>query len=272
VKGLVGLFVSPHLDDAALSCGGVMAAIDRHGGRAVQMSVFTADEPAAESLSPLAMELHRRWGLSRVVAARRQEDLHAAAILGSASVHLGFHEAIYRSDGEPPGQPRCRSYGDLFSAPTDGDRLLADKIGGELRKHIQAQHPTFIYCPAGIGQQIDHVIVRMAAEQAVAEVGAGGFLLYEEMPYSTKSRGAPALRALQETAIPVTWELTEEDWERKLAAIRAYRSQLPTLWRDRDWCWALEEHAQAVTNGKLGERTWVAEAGLAPTGTNDGVR
>lgn len=272
MKGTVGLFVSPHLDDVALSCGGMMAAIDRHGGRAVQMSVFTADEPRAELLSPLALELHSRWGLSRVGTARRQEDLHAAAILGSTPVHLGFHEGIYRSDGEPPGQPRCRSYQDLFSPPTARDRLLADKIGSELRKHIQAQHPTFIYCPAGIGQQIDHVIVRMAVEQAVAEIGAGGLLLYEEMPYSTKSRGAPALRALQKTAIPVTWELTEEDWERKLASIRTYRSQLPTLWRDRDWRSALEEHARAVTNSKLGERTWAAEAGLPPAGPRDEAR
>ena len=276
VKGVVGLFVSPHLDDAALSCGGVMAAIDRQGGRAVQMSVFTADEPVAGSLSPLAKELHRKWGLSKVVADRRQEDLRAAAVLGSDLICLGFHEAIYRSDGEPIGEPtrrhRCLSYQDLFSPPTAGDLLLAEKICGELREYIRAQRPSFIFGPVGIGQHVDHVIVRMALQQAVAETGAGGLLLYEEMPYASESWNAPSLRALRKTALPMTWELTGEDWERKLTSIQAYRSQLPTLWRDRDWRSALEDHARAVANGKLGERTWVTGVGPSVSGTWDRTR
>lgn len=232
------------------------------------MSVFTADEPVAGSLSPLAIELHREWGLSRVVADRRQEDLRAAAVLGSNPVHLGFHEAIYRSDGGPTRQHRCRSYQDLFSPPTAGDRLLANKICGGLREYIHAQHPSFIFCPAGIGQHVDHVIVRMAVEQAVSEVGTGGLLLYEEMPYASESWNAPSLRALREMALPVTWELTGRDWERKLASIQAYRSQLPTLWRDRYWRSALEEHARAVANGKFAERTWVTGAKPSSSGTH----
>jgi LmbE family N-acetylglucosaminyl deacetylase len=251
----VMMFVSPHLDDAVLSCGGLISSIVRHGGRAVVVSVFTGDAPSASSLGPLAVELHRRWGLAEVGVARRREDLHALSLLGAEAVHLGFHEVIYRRDRH--GAARCQVLTDLFSAPTEDDQALTREVSGELLRLIEQLRPWGICAPAGVGDHVDHLLTRTAVAQAIEQAGIHGLLWYEEMPYASTECGAPSLKALLHTAVPLIAELAERDWQQKLAAIRSYESQLPSLWRDQDWCVALGAHSHAIGRGGLVERLWL---------------
>ncbi|KAB2956573.1 MAG: PIG-L family deacetylase, partial [Thermoanaerobaculia bacterium] len=53
------LVLSPHLDDAVLSCGGRIADEVARGRDVLVVTVFTADEPA-EPPSRLAADLRRR--------------------------------------------------------------------------------------------------------------------------------------------------------------------------------------------------------------------
>ena len=50
----VHLFVSPHLDDVALSCGGYVRYLTRAGELVIVLTVFSADPPAGTALSWLA--------------------------------------------------------------------------------------------------------------------------------------------------------------------------------------------------------------------------
>ena len=54
------IFLSPHYDDAALSCGGIIWEAVRRGA---QVSIWTvcAATPPTGQLSPFAEELHARW-------------------------------------------------------------------------------------------------------------------------------------------------------------------------------------------------------------------
>ena len=92
------LYLSPHLDDAVLSVGGLLATQLRAAERAVVATICTADPATGEALSPLAIELHRQWGgPTRPCERRRQKEIRACRVLGGAELcHLGLRDAIYR--------------------------------------------------------------------------------------------------------------------------------------------------------------------------------
>jgi len=57
------VFLSPHLDDAVLSCGGFIFELIQKGER-VEICTICAGDPPPGELSPLAEMLHQRWGVT----------------------------------------------------------------------------------------------------------------------------------------------------------------------------------------------------------------
>src|SRR4051812_28342816 len=100
--------LSPHLDDAVLSVGGLLWLLKDHFEVEV-ITVFTADPP--EEMSPLATTLAGRSGL-RIYADRRVEDERALATLGVGHRHLGFDDAIHRTSSQ--GRWLADDMADLF--------------------------------------------------------------------------------------------------------------------------------------------------------------
>src|SRR6185295_1884137 len=100
---LTQIYLSPHLDDAVFSCGGMIHRHIRAGGRVVVVTVCTGDPPPG-LLSDFAESLHERWQAqakapaapAEVVRQRRNEDLDALAALGAQAVHLDVPDCIYR--------------------------------------------------------------------------------------------------------------------------------------------------------------------------------
>lgn len=83
------IVVSPHLDDAVLGCGGLLATCPD----SVVCTVF-AGEPA----SPLHTEWDEASGFANAheaVRARRREDEHALALCGAAPLWLDFLDGQY---------------------------------------------------------------------------------------------------------------------------------------------------------------------------------
>jgi len=127
------VYLSPHLDDAVLSCGGLIAAQVRLGHPVLILTVCAGDPPAGE-LTPLARVLHERWqtGL-QTAAVRRAEDLAACARLGAAARHLDLPDCIYRRSPKT-GFPVISANEDLF-APIHPDEIplvaaLAERLRG----------------------------------------------------------------------------------------------------------------------------------------------
>src|SRR3954454_9837392 len=78
------IFLSPHYDDVALSCGGTVARLAENGQTPVIVTIF-AGAILDELLTEFATWKHARWGIEHVddVQAQRQaEDLAAGAMLG----------------------------------------------------------------------------------------------------------------------------------------------------------------------------------------------
>jgi LmbE family N-acetylglucosaminyl deacetylase len=84
------LVLSPHLDDAALSCGASMARAVDEGWR-VAVVVFFAGRPAPGSLTPGAQAYHEQSGLGDdAMDARIGEDEAAMALLSAESRRHGL--------------------------------------------------------------------------------------------------------------------------------------------------------------------------------------
>src|SRR5512145_2891689 len=120
------IYLSPHLDDAVLSAGGLIYD-QTHSGIPVEIWTFMCGDPQlGDDISPFAQVQHFMWGFPSAEAAirgRREEDRNAAAILGAKAVHFDFLDCIYRrgEDGE-------WLYSDVFGPPHPDDSGIPTQI------------------------------------------------------------------------------------------------------------------------------------------------
>ena len=206
------LFLSPHLDDVAFSCGGLLAQLGDAGWRTVMATAFTATVLPATGFA-LACQTDK--GLDPAVdymALRREEDRAAAAILGVTELRwLGLPEAPHRGYHSAPA---------LFGGVRGGDdvwRELAPLIAA-LRQEFQ---PDLVLAPQGLGGHVDH----LQAIRAVGEApGPGALAFYRDTPYAIRNPQAlpsPMVGGLTQHIVEI-----EAGLDRKVAASCAYGSQI----------------------------------------------
>ncbi|HEY3342858.1 MAG TPA: PIG-L family deacetylase [Anaerolineae bacterium] len=245
------LFVSPHLDDIALSCGGIVHRLAHSGEQVIIATLCTADAPAGQLLSPSAQHEHWQWQLgAQPYQFRRQEDERMAALLGAQPVHLGLLDAIYRHDGE--GAPLYE--GKQFMAgqvhPWDWAHQLPAVLAA-LQGVLDAHHPQRVFCPLTAGGHVDHIIARRAVEQLC---DARTLAYYEDYPYAQKDAAALArLLSQGQDWRPMLIQLSEEEILTRIAAINCYQSQLFAVFGDASTMPARVREYIAFTGG---ERYW----------------
>ena len=240
------IYLSPHLDDAALSCGGQIYE-QTQAGQSVLIVSVTAGDPASGNITPLADELHERWQLpADAVAARRSEDKAACAILGAEYAHWDFLDCIYRRH-PVSGEPLYATEEHIFGQFHPAEMALVDKVAGRMAR--LPRHRA-IYLPLTVGNHVDHQLVRLAAQ---SWQGRETSLYYEDFPYV---RSAGALEAVLDDR--TKWRqqispLSPAALEARIGAIACYHSQIEILFGDLV---QLREQvvAQAIATG--GERFW----------------
>lgn len=242
------LYLSPHLDDAALSCGGQIAQATRRGARVLIVTVMAGDPPVDAENDYIA-SLHARWELDRDAAAqRRAEDLAACALLGADALPLDVPDCIYRLD-PASGAPLYVSDADIFGDIHPAEALLVARIAGLLRGLPAA---TQVYAPLTVGHHVDHLLVRAAAEQ----VWGDALRYYEDYPYAQQPGKLDAVlgdaAGWRSTIIP----LNAADLDAKCDAISAFRSQLSTFFAGRA---DLEAQVKGFAGKVGGERVWGRE-------------
>lgn len=208
--------VSPHLDDAAFSAGGTLAHYAREGGEVTVVTCFTGNVAQPQGFA-LACQLDKGLGPEvDYLALRRHEDERACAVIGATPVHLPFLEAPHRGYDSAPA---------LFGARRADDDM-ADRLVPELARLVRGA--TLILGPLGIGDHVDHHIVREALER-VADPER--LYLWEDWPYLD--------RAERPSAEP-DWlvDLDRELIGERIAMCAAYESQLGFQFGGRE---AMEE-------------------------------
>lgn len=197
--------ISPHLDDAAFSVGGLLAARTRAGDRVTIVTCFTGNVAAPTGFA-LACQLDKGLGPEvDYMALRRAEDRAACAVIGAEAVHLPLLEAPHRGYASAP---------ELFAARRDDDAVLTP-LTAALAERIPTLAPDLLLGPMAIGNHVDHWLVRDA-------LGAIGLpvLLWEDWPYLTRAKD----RSIDQPA-HVHW-LSHADRAARTAMCAAYGSQL----------------------------------------------
>lgn len=211
------IYLSPHLDDAVLSAGGLIYEQTR-SGIPVEIWTFMCGFPPSEEISPFAELNHTLWGFAsaeETVRSRREEDRQAAALVGAQVAHFDFLDCIYRR-----GSNGDWLYSDISVAPHPEDADLPKQIAGAISARLEPDD--VLVCQLAVGSHVDHVLVRRAAELL------GRALLYDiDIPYLfiKPEELAPKSAGMRASLHPIT-ESGLQAWQE---AILEYKSQVPLL-------------------------------------------
>ncbi|MFN8498493.1 MAG: PIG-L family deacetylase [Anaerolineae bacterium] len=247
----IHIVVSPHMDDAVLSCGGIMAAKVARGER-VRVVNVCAGVPDYTRLSAYAERQHTKWGRpADPVGMRRAEDQAALAPLGVEVEYWGWYDAIYR---EADGRFLYTDHATTFGPVNPAERPLVATLAERLDSLREPQQDVVYYAPLGVGGHVDHRLARDAALDLVA--GGAAVLFYEDFPYVARWGGLD--EALAE--VPARWQPVWEpiDVDAKIAAIARYPSQLTAIFGGDDWPSVVRDYAESIApDGQdAWERLW----------------
>ena len=201
------------------------------------------------------------------MARRRLEDERYALFVEAGIVFLDLPDAVFRGyEGD------AQLFGDVRPGDAPPTELL--------RREIARLEPQRVYVPLGVGNHVDHVLVRRAAAALLGEPRAwqmtgpdwaSSVTFYEDFPYSYWQRfdASRGLEARYTAELPPTIGLTPEladigdVMEQKIQGIARYESQVTSLFGSRNaMAEAVRTQGAIVANaaGRPGaaERYWSA--------------
>jgi LmbE family N-acetylglucosaminyl deacetylase len=196
------LIVSPHLDDAVLGCGRLLA---QHPG-AIVLTVF-AGVPANAAVTTEWDTTSGFGDAGEAIAARREEDRRALEALGAVPHWLDYCDAQY---GQTP---------------------LCSAVASSLHRSLQGYDVDTVLGPLGLFHS-DHLLAAEALLEARRADRCGRrWLTYEDALYRRfDGLLQQRLAQLQQRGIQATpQELPQGSQQAKRRAVGRYRSQLRAL-------------------------------------------
>ncbi|MDV9188801.1 PIG-L family deacetylase [Streptomyces sp. SR27] len=233
-SGVPVLVLSPHLDDAVLSCGGLLGWAGRRAPVTVA-TLFTRAAPPPYTLS--ARQYLKQTGAEdaeSLFAERRTEDRRVLERLDVHWRHIGLVDGLFRRLPRPrPGTERLsRLLPELAHVyPTyrlhlargrvsryDDETLRA--VGATVDALLPGSTGGLVLAPLGVGGHADHVLVRTAAERCGRRV-----VYYSDFPYDQHAAPDPGFTG-RHRLVAHSWE---RGLDRKAELIRGYRTQADAL-------------------------------------------
>jgi LmbE family N-acetylglucosaminyl deacetylase len=255
------LFLSPHLDDAILSCGGVMHRLAQEGERVIIVTAMAGEPSDALPDSPVLKAIRVRWESGKdTFRARRTEDAQAAHSLKAQVYHLALLESAFR-------QTLCGA-GDWIALYPEHDSVFAFNEADDARPTLFETRLPFenvmtIYAPYGVDNHVDHQLVRDWALVLTGPAHAPALKFYEEYPHARNRSSVQRAQAFYHHSLPALnmeseiVRLSGDDLGAKLRAMSCYRSHLHVLWEDTAEMERLaREYMTIQGDGTPAERYW----------------
>ena len=230
-------FISPHLDDAVLSAGGLIAHLSKHTQVEV-VTVFTNASPRPYTFSiKMLLNQCEYIDADELFTDCRREDREACALVGAKPHHLGHTDALWRKIPSPHILRRILSHvlpEFLYVYPTYRmhvirggisryDKSLVETLGKELSAIVAERKDAIIFCPLALRSHIDHVLVR-----DVCLANFDNVFMWQDFPYNMKNGlGTKEISSLGKEAF--RWD-AEKDMKKKM--IESYVSQIHAMFPD----------------------------------------
>jgi len=216
------IYISPHLDDAVLSAGGLIHD-QVNAGMQVEIWTILCGFPPPGELSPFAQVLHYQWGIAsadELIRSRRAEDEKACHMVGAKPVYFDYLDCIYRR-----GKNDDWLYSYIFVPPHEDEADLSARIAESISARLEPTDQ--LVCQLGLGSHVDHVLVRRAVELLQRPL-----LYYTDIPYlfKTPEELSPNTAGMKANAYTVG-EAGLRSWQE---AIAAYESQISSLFDSPD--------------------------------------
>jgi LmbE family N-acetylglucosaminyl deacetylase len=213
---VTALVLSPHFDDAVLSCA---AWLEHHPGTVVA-TVCSGRPGRGVPADPAWDALAGFVDADHAAEARGAEDQEALGVVGAEQLRLGFLDGDYKAQvGRPHEETGVTGSFDVALAEALG-RLLDDLC------------PELVLFPLGLVHP-DHVATRRAAVGCLRARPDVPALAYLDLPYGL-AYGDVARRqigSLQAAGVDLSEPVRGKDGPAKARAAGSYRSQLPLLAR-----------------------------------------
>ncbi len=215
------IYLSPHFDDVALSCGGLVWEQTTHGDRADIWTICAGDPPPGP-LSTFAQSLHTRWQAeNNAPVQRKDEDTSACLRLGAGYRHFKVPDCIYRRHPQT-GEFMYASEAGLNGPLNPGDRGTIQDLALELRSALPAG--AIVVCPLAFGNHVDHQLTRRVAEQ----LGQTTWY-YADYPYVLRCH-AKVEQMLRSRWEYQTYSISPEGLTAWQDSISLHHSQISTFW------------------------------------------
>lgn len=188
-------FVSPHLDDAAFSAGGLISYLAPKT-RVVVITAFTRAGKGKHSLSALSYLKQCGYKANEIgefFTSRRKEDRGAIESLNATAIHFPFKDALWREKKKLnliertsalfinefryiyPTHKLHISKGKIYKEDIKNLKELEDK----LKQTVDNRRDCVVFCPLALGNHVDHVMVREACTNIFPNV-----VYWEDSPYN----------------------------------------------------------------------------------------
>lgn len=233
------VFLSPHLDDAVLSCGGLLTALRKSQRRILVVTVFTTAQATINCL--FAKRYINSCGLDEMspikfFSLRRKEDKAAMNFMHLKYQHLGLSDALWRLKGGHLSRLKILSmlqpyknflYANNQSLFSGRVKIEDQKTITRLRERLVAilnkfpAEQTTLFCTLGIGSHVDHILVRDVVRALEYQT-----YFWEDFPYNLRQKNSKF--ELQRLRLHKCFESNNYVNEKK-RVIRIYHSQLNPL-------------------------------------------
>lgn len=216
------IYMSPHLDDSVISAGGLIRS-QSASGLPVEIWTFMAGVPRDPELPQFAQVMHYIWGFTsglQAVESRRLEDQCGCQKVGAKPVHLDFLDCIYRRGRD--GQPL---YSDITLPIQPDDEDLPAQVASTMAAGLQPDD--HVVCQLAIGEHVDHMVVRKAAEmlgRPLTYIADIPYLLNHPEQYERNVTGLEMRRE----------PISQADFETWIAGIECYASQVDSVFGSHD--------------------------------------
>jgi LmbE family N-acetylglucosaminyl deacetylase len=174
------IFLSPHLDDAVLSCGQLIIDLKKHKKDITVVTVFT--KAGMKDISPQSKSFIKSCGYQnaeKLYKDFKSEDSKVLRSLNIKFTHLDFIDAAWRIDDEKK-QIYKNSKSQFSGIISPKDNKLVESIKIKLEDLAIRNTRALILSPLGVGGHADHVIIR-----DVLKIIDYPKLFWEDFPYNT---------------------------------------------------------------------------------------
>lgn len=224
-------FISPHLDDAMLSAGGLITYLAKKTDVTL-ISIFTEASP--KPYTRAAKGFLRYCGYKdakRLFEIRKKEDINACAMAGVKAVHLGFIDGTFRKRHKPfyfsqllskqvPELIHLYPLGFKVLKLAEQDKQLALDVQKRFLEVIPQNKKVAIFCPLGTVKHMDHILTRNICVSTFDNL-----IFWTDYPYISLKKANETLKHKNLSQL-FTWE---SELEKKKQIIAQYKTQLSSL-------------------------------------------